>query len=117
MPGHRFVREIGSVAMLAAEGLAGVTPEVNLGEHITHTPKPSMNTAAHSRFENHRRRPQKSKTGISVAPEKGFMSLNYFNKNDICFHCAARDLIIPDVGRALAGTRVERIRRPHVLHS
>ena len=71
--------------MLAAKRLACVSPEVNLREHVTHTPLPSWNKTAHSGFETQRRRHQKSKTGVSVAPQKGLMSLQKFflkkNKN------------------------------------
>ena len=50
------------------------TPEVNLKEHISHTPLPSVKKAAHSGFETQMRHHQKSKTGASVAPQKGLMS-------------------------------------------
>ena len=40
----------------------GVAPEVKLKEHVTHTPLPSVNKAAHSGFEAQRRCHQKSKT-------------------------------------------------------
>ena len=74
MPAHRFVEEISTVAMLAAKRLAGVTPEVNLREHETHTSQPSMNKATHSGFETQRRHHQKFKTGVSVAPQKTLIS-------------------------------------------
>ena len=70
MPAYRYVEENGSTAMLAAKRLAGVTPEVDLKEHITHMPLPGANKAAHSGFEIQRCH-QKSKTGVSVAPLKG----------------------------------------------
>ena len=38
------------------------------------TPLPSSNNAAHSGFETQRRRHQKSKTGVSMAPQKKIMS-------------------------------------------
>ena len=41
----------GSAAMLAAKRSAGVTPEVNLREHVTCMPLPSVNKAAHFGFE------------------------------------------------------------------
>ena len=66
--------------MLATNRSAGVTPEVNLREHVTHTPLPRVNKAAHSGFETQRRRPQKPKTGVSVAPQKGLMSSKNFLK-------------------------------------
>ena len=55
-------------AMLAIRRSAGVTPEVNFGEHTSCTPLPSVNKAD---FETQRRRHQKSKTGVSVGPLKG----------------------------------------------
>ena len=49
MPAHRYVKENGSAAMLAAKRSAGVTPEVNLWEHVTSTPIIlSINKAVHS---------------------------------------------------------------------
>ena len=55
--------------MLATKRLAGVTPEVNLREHVTCTLPPSVNKAAHSGLKTQRRHHQKSKTGVSVAPQ------------------------------------------------
>ena len=60
-----------------AERSAGVAPEVNLGEHVTHTAPPIADKAAHSDFETQKRRQQKSKTGVSVAPQKGLMCSNH----------------------------------------
>ena len=62
----------------AAKRLVGVTPEVNLDEHVTHTPPPSVNKAAYSGFEAQRRCHQKSKTGVSVAPQKDLCSPKFF---------------------------------------
>ena len=56
--------------MFTAKRSAGVTPEVNLGEHITLLSLTGTNKVAHSGFEEQRRCHQKSKTGISVAPQK-----------------------------------------------
>ena len=61
-------------AILATKRLAGITPEVNLPEHVTCAPPPSVNGAAHSGFETQGRCHQKSKTGVSVAPKKGLVS-------------------------------------------
>ena len=55
MPGHRYVEENGSAAMLVTKRSAGVAPEVNLRERITHMPVPSANKTAHSGFETQRR--------------------------------------------------------------
>ena len=69
MPGH-----------MAAKRLAGVAPEVNLLEYVTHTPLPCANKAAHSGFETRRRRQQKSNTEVSVAQQKEHVSNNNFKK-------------------------------------
>ena len=68
MPGHRYVEELGSAAMLATKRLAGVTPEVNLMECVTWTSPSSVNKATHCGFETQRRLGPKSKTGVSVVP-------------------------------------------------
>ena len=70
MPGHRYVEEIGLAGMPAAKSSSQVAPEVNLREYVTCTPLPNANKAAHSGFETQRRHHQKSKTGVSVAPQK-----------------------------------------------
>ena len=57
------MEENGSAAMLAAKRSAGVTPEVNLMEPVTHTPPPSVNKIANFGFETQRRHKQKSKKG------------------------------------------------------
>ena len=44
-PGRRYVKQIDSAAILAAKRLAGIAPEVDLKECITHTPPPSVNKA------------------------------------------------------------------------
>ena len=74
MPAHGYVDEIGSAAILATKRSAGVTPEVNLREHVTCMPLPSKDKAANSGFETQRKCHQKSKTRVSVAPQKGLMS-------------------------------------------
>ena len=60
MPAH--AEENGSAAIRSA----GVTPEVNLREHVTHMPLSSVNKAA----THH----QKSKIGVTVVPQKGLAS-------------------------------------------
>ena len=69
MPARRYVEENSS----SAKRSAGVTPEVNLRKCVTSMPQPSANKAAHSDFETQRRCHHKSKTGVSVAPQKGLM--------------------------------------------
>ena len=51
---------------------------------VTHIPLLSAKKAAHSGFETQRRRHQKSKTGVSVAPIKKTCALkkNFFKKVD-----------------------------------
>ena len=76
MPACRYIEENGLAAMLATKRSVGVTPEVNLRECETCMPPPSMNKVSHSGFETQtqRRHDQKSKTGVSVASQKGLMS-------------------------------------------
>ena len=69
MPARRYVEENGSAAMLATKMSAGVAPEVNLRERV-YMLLPSVNKAAHSGCDTHRRCHQKSRTGASVAPQK-----------------------------------------------
>ena len=73
MSAHRYIEENSLATILAAKRSVGVAPEVNLKVCVKHMPLPSMNKATHSGFEIQRRHHQKSKTGISVAPQKGLM--------------------------------------------
>ena len=70
MPACRYTEKNGLAAMVATKRVAGVTPEVNLRECITHTPLLGVNKASHSGFEAKRRCHQKSKTGLSVEYKK-----------------------------------------------
>ena len=54
---------------LRAKRLASVAPEVDFREHTLRLPPQKANKAAHSGFETQRRRHQKSKTGVPVAPK------------------------------------------------
>ena len=66
---------------LTAMRSAGVRPEVNLREYVTCTPPPSTNKAARSCLETQKRYHQKSKAGVSMAPQKGLTSSkNFFKK-------------------------------------
>ena len=67
MSAHRYVEEINLAAMLAIE-------------HVAHMPMPSMNKATHSGFVAQRRHYQKSKTRVSVAPQKDICPTNIFKK-------------------------------------
>ena len=80
-PDRKYVEENGLAAMLANNRSAGAAPEMNLRECVIWILLPSTNKAAHSGFETQRRHHQKSKTGVSVAPQKGLMtSKNFFLK-------------------------------------
>ena len=73
------MEENGSVAMLAVKRSESVAPEVNLRECVTHNMPPlCVNKAAHTGFETQSRRHQKSKRGVSIAPQKGLMSFKSF---------------------------------------
>ena len=74
MPTHRYIEENGFTAMLAIKRSVGITQEVNLMEHVTYMPPPSVNKAVHSGFETQRRCHQKSKPGVTVTTQKGLMS-------------------------------------------
>ena len=74
MPAGRYVEENSSATMYAANRLAGVALKVNLRDHVTHTPLPSANEAAHSGFETQDICHQKYKIWVSVVPQKGLMS-------------------------------------------
>ena len=77
MPGHRYVKEIGSVTMLAAKRSLSVAPEVNLKECVTCMPLPRANKVARSGFETQRRHHQKSKIGVSMAPQNFFLKKSF----------------------------------------
>ena len=79
MPAHRYMEENSLAVMVATNGLTGVTPDMNL--KVCMSP-PSTNKATHAGFETKRRCHQKSKTGVSVAPQQGLMSchLIFFSK-------------------------------------
>ena len=64
------MEENSSDAMLAAKRSAGVTRGESQGMCVTHSPLPSANKVAHSDFKPQGRYHQKSKTGVSVAPQK-----------------------------------------------
>ena len=63
--------------MLAANRLAGVEPEVDLG-NVHYVCICNVNKAAHSGFESLGRHHQKSKTGVPVASTKGHVSAKNF---------------------------------------
>ena len=67
-------------AMLATKRSAGVALEVNLREFISCMPPLSVNKPGYSGFEIQERHHQKSKTGVSLAPQKGLMSSKEFFK-------------------------------------
>ena len=70
--------------MLAAKRLAGVKPEVNLRECITHPPPSSVIKVAHSGFETQRTGVIRSpKTVVSVPPEKGLVSSKIYKRKHL----------------------------------
>ena len=74
------MEENGSAAMLTKKRSAGVTPEMNFRENVKLMPLPSTNKAAHSGFETERRHQQKSKTVLSVIPQKDLCPPIFFKK-------------------------------------
>ena len=68
--------------MLAAKRSAGVTPEVNLRECVTHTPPPNMNKAAHSGFKTQRKiSPEVQSRGISGSTTKTHVLQKIYKTN------------------------------------
>ena len=80
MPARRHVEEIGSAAMLVPKRLAGVAPEVNLREHLTHMPMPSANKAPHPGFEIREISPEDQNRGISGLTKGTYVLQNIFKK-------------------------------------
>ena len=75
---RRYVEDMAQLPCWLPAGSAGVAPEVNLREHLTHMPPPNMNKADHPGFETHRRRHLKSKTGISGPTKRIHVLPNFF---------------------------------------
>ena len=65
--------------MLTSIQSAGVAPEVNL-RNSWHAGDKAHKQGIHPGFETQGRRHQKSKTGVSVAPQKGPVSSKNFKK-------------------------------------
>ena len=78
MPAHRYVEYNGSAAILATKRSAGVTPEVNLGECVTHRSPPSVNKAAHSIFKTQDMSPEVQNRGISGPTKRTYDFQNNF---------------------------------------
>ena len=74
MTAHRHVEEIDSTAMLATKMLAGVTPEVNLRECVTHMPLSNINKAAHPEEMS----PKVQNRGISGPTKRTYVLQNFF---------------------------------------
>ena len=62
--------------MLATKRSAGVAPEVNL-RNLSHAGKEARKWGRHPGFETQGRRRQKSKKGVSVAPQKDWCPPKY----------------------------------------
>ena len=73
------MEEIGLAVMLASKKLVGVTPEVNLRQHVTHILLPSTNKAGHSGFETQRCH-QRSKAGYQWPHKKDLCPPNLKKK-------------------------------------
>ena len=73
---YRYVEQKGSAAMLTSIQLAGVTPEVNLRNPLCAGEE--AHKGIHPGFETLGRCHQKSKTGVSVAPQKGLVCYKKF---------------------------------------
>ena len=67
-------------AMLDIQRSAGVTPEVNMRSPL-HAGEQVLKSMIHPGFETQGRHHQKSKTGVSLAPQSGLMSSQ---KNQTC---------------------------------
>ena len=65
--------ENGSGNMLTTKRSASVAPEMNIREHVMHMPLPSANKGVNSDSEIQSRHHRKSKTGLSIALQKGLM--------------------------------------------
>ena len=81
----------GLTAMFPSKRSTGVAPEVNLGiiqarNQQVRDPHTTRKQRLHPGFETTGRRHQKSKTGVSVTPQKGLTPPNlYFKKNTHIF--------------------------------
>ena len=78
-----YVEEIGSAARLPVNRSAGIATEVKTYASA------STNKAAHCGFETQRRRHQKSKTNVSVAPQKKFFVLEFLKKKNHTYPSSA----------------------------
>ena len=67
--------------MLAAMKSAGVAPEVNLKEHLTHKPLQNTNKAAHSDFKIPRGDVQNR--GISGQTKRTYVFQNFFLRKSL----------------------------------
>ena len=80
IPVYKYVDEKGSAAMLAIKRSSGVVPEMNLRNPL-HAGDTAQQWEINPGFETEGICDQKSKTGVSVAPQKDFVSNNFFSKN------------------------------------
>ena len=79
MPVCKNVDRNGSAAMLAAKRSSGGAPEVNLRNPL-YASNGEIKKGIYPGFETQDRRYQNFNTGVSVAPQKGPMSSNFFFK-------------------------------------
>ena len=78
----KYVDQRGLATMLTAKWSAGFAPEVNPRNSL-HTGKKAHKWGILPGSETHSRCHQKSKTGISVAPQKGLVSSNFVLKKSL----------------------------------
>ena len=75
-------KTVSNLNMLAAKRSAGVAPKVNLRIPLC-TGDEDASEGIHPGFETQGRPHQKSKTVVSVAPQKGLMSSIFFLKKAV----------------------------------
>ena len=66
---YKYVNQKSSAAMLVIKRSVGVTPGVNLRNPL-HGGQNTCKQGIHPGFENNNKHHQKSKTGVSVTPQK-----------------------------------------------
>ena len=88
--------------MWGSKRLAGVIPEVNLGECISHMSLPSVNKAGHSGFEPQRRprNPEVQNSGMSSPTKRTCVLQKFLKKNpSVClmFYIYSVKILVLDI--------------------
>ena len=76
---YKYVDQKDSAAMLAIKRLVGIAPEVNVRDPL-HASGKAQQWEINPGFETQGLCNKKSKSGVSVAPQKGLLSFNIFFK-------------------------------------